>query len=428
MLLKRKIENDSELTTTMTSRSPSELAERARGSVSKKSLVTTETLLRRFLFDTPIIEYLNEKEQPHYLFRNAKYGIKIISPDNSEIHKKHKFTDDGLNYLLFTDEKVLYLSGQEDGDESIKIQYENISNFRELDSRFHSTIKITMNSDKSYVYKADKNSHEITDAVDYGRMVLSDYSDTDISPKSPVPEKQSQDSTNDSRESKSSHKKKIEMLINNAMSDTVSKKRLCERNSFILNQLGEEEQPHFIFSGNTTEGFKIKDGSSTEEYKAKMTRPDLHAAAFRTVITNQRIMMLLIRGGTLNHTWDLDYSEITSVGLDNTIQGQRFRFDTAGRKYIADVSTSLSDIYKGTQSSEQLTEARDYIRKKITQGNSSGSERGNANESQHGQSSEDKNEEIPAIEKLERLQELHEKGAISKGEFEDKKGDLLDEI
>jgi hypothetical protein len=71
----------------------------------------------------------------------------------------------------------------------------------------------------------------------------------------------------------------------------------------------------------------------------------------------------------------------------------------------------------GPEGAEIMQESMDFVQEKIKERNQS-EEDGSGSEA----------ESVPPIERLERLKELHEKGAVSDEEFEEKKEELLDEI
>jgi len=446
-----------------------QLADQAEGdSVTAKRLSITSagTFKFDYLKDDPVIDYLNENESPHYFFHNISKGIEC---NESKAGNNSNFA----SLFVLTDERLLLFADGAKGEEIPLSAIRNVETKKSI-----LVYKISLNTVcheyNFYVNSADYKFVELencakyieehlgSDGGDPHQESMSDKSTKAVEldgveplwnkGKSPKDNEQSsnaleekddtksfsdrveeiqQERSGDEDKSNTNDDGKIQTLVEGAKSPSVNEKRLKERNKAIFKELDVNEQPHFIFSGNTTRGFKIKDGSSEKEYVAGMLRPDLHFASFRTILTDKRVILLIIRGGELSNRWDLDYSLITGVSVQVTNRYRQIQFDTAGRKYIVDVSDSLTDFYKGRQSRNQLKLARRFIRKKMkTDGTPENQETADPTP-ENQDTDQDVDEDIKhtsALEKLERLQKLHEKGALSDQEFEDKKSDLLEEI
>jgi hypothetical protein len=108
----------------MTNRSAEELAQSAAGNIKEKNLTSTGGVLSNFLYDGPIIDYINKNEQPHYIFKNTGKGFRITNPSDDEKTPHHNIS--GRCYLVITDSRILYLAGVGGEDESIIIPYEKV--------------------------------------------------------------------------------------------------------------------------------------------------------------------------------------------------------------------------------------------------------------------------------------------------------------
>jgi len=397
----------------VSSKSAEELAEQAKGSIEKKDLVKTKRFFNNTLYDSPLITYIRDNEQPHYIFANSgEYsGMKVFYPAGDEF--KHEV--DGYVYFMVTNQRVIYVAGKKEGDVYASFPLSSIEIIGSTGT-LNKKLKMKTVDEMIYVFSVGNNFSEISDAADYVRQTASDVETQQETIENEIFTRQNSD--NESTES-GAYSERIQDITSNAISRTVNKKRLKERDSVIINKINNNEQPHFIFSGATSRGFEIREGSSTEEYSSGMLRPDLLVAAFRTVITDNRVILLIIRREGISHKWDLNYSTISGVGTNIAESYYKLEFDTTGRTYIADVSESITDVYKGRQPSEEIEKAREYVRKKINS---------EADDTTISEDTTSNDSEIPPIEKLERLQELNDKGAISDEEFEKKKTKLLDEI
>lgn len=107
-------------------KSADELAKSAEGNIKKKHLTETGGIINTYLYDSPIIEHLDEDEQPEYIFKHDTKGFRVTKETGDEKTPHHNSTD-GRRYLLVTSHRVLYIAGVDDGDESMVFPYEKIA-------------------------------------------------------------------------------------------------------------------------------------------------------------------------------------------------------------------------------------------------------------------------------------------------------------
>lgn len=108
----------------MGNKSPEELANNSKGNVEVKNLTKTGHVLSTYLYDSPLIGYLNKGEQPEYIFSSSKAGYEVIDPNGD---KREQSDVDGKSYILLTDSRIIYVSGKKEGDEKISLAYEDIT-------------------------------------------------------------------------------------------------------------------------------------------------------------------------------------------------------------------------------------------------------------------------------------------------------------
>jgi len=120
------------------------------------------------------------------------------------------------------------------------------------------------------------------------------------------------------------------------------------------------------------------------------------------MITDEKIVMFAESMASKTSQYTITYSDIIGVSLQRRMTSQ-IRLETAGHSYKVSVAASDPEI---------ANQAVDYIR-----------QRKNEIDSVEAAPNEE-----TALDKLERLADLNERGLISEAEFEDKKDSLMDEI
>lgn len=146
-----------------------ELSKRAEGDVKAKTLSKTEGIIFTYLYDKPLQDYFQEKEQPEYVFKNNSRGFKIIS-EESTVRTPHHDGAEGDRYLLFTDQRVIYVAGVKEGDEYAAFPYKAFSKVEVL----HKT-SILLHGRDGTTYKfspAAKFGTAMKNAVDYANKKI----------------------------------------------------------------------------------------------------------------------------------------------------------------------------------------------------------------------------------------------------------------
>lgn len=146
--------------------SANQLVSQSRGTLQIQDIIETGSLTDTYLFDRPLIEYIQPDEQPEYLFRNDSRGFRITHADGTEETPHHDWNSSwarGHRHLLVTDRRLLYVVGSKDGDEFREFPHDAISDIKGGGSelRFRDT------SGTEYKFVAGKNAHEASDAVHY---------------------------------------------------------------------------------------------------------------------------------------------------------------------------------------------------------------------------------------------------------------------
>lgn len=156
--------------------SAEKLVEQAEGSMKPKHLKKTGGIIDTYLYTQPLIEYLEPNEQPEYYFKHYNKGLKIINNKNVSQTPHHTGTEGG-RYLLITNQRVLYVAGRPDGDETSEFPYERLSSVEISSSLGKKKIIFEDAEGITYHYATNKYVNQISDAVDYIRQRIKDESD-----------------------------------------------------------------------------------------------------------------------------------------------------------------------------------------------------------------------------------------------------------
>jgi len=145
-------------------------ANQARGGISERDLTSTGNPLRKFLFDKPLIEYLEDTEQPHYLFRNDSRGFRVVTPDGDEEtphHYWHSIWTRGHRHLLVTDRRLLYIVGSKGGDDIAEFNYDDITTVTGNQGILTSTLTFTDTDGREFTFAARKGKYGVAEAAEY---------------------------------------------------------------------------------------------------------------------------------------------------------------------------------------------------------------------------------------------------------------------
>jgi hypothetical protein len=100
-----------------------DIAENAAGSFDAR--VLTEN--NGGLFEKDLIEYLEKGEQPEYIFKPPRMGFRVVSSGMGDGAPQHDATASGSCFLMITDQRVLYVAGVDDHDETQRFEFEQLS-------------------------------------------------------------------------------------------------------------------------------------------------------------------------------------------------------------------------------------------------------------------------------------------------------------
>lgn len=125
--------------------------------------------------------------------------------------------------------------------------------------------------------------------------------------------------------------------------------------------------------------------------------------ATRTAATDKRIVVKMSKGLFGSESLSVRYNQVTAVDLHHGLSGTSINIDTPSQSY---------GIGIGQISKKEARDMADFIRQKIMEEEQSVS----------------LNQGIDPLEKIEKLQELKQSGAITDEEFTEKKKDLLEDV
>jgi hypothetical protein len=147
--------------------SADELADRATGPIKPRRLTKTSGILQTYLSDQNLKSYLRPSEQPEFIFKHNFAGFRITSADGSE-STPHHWSGGGRNYLLITNQRVLYVTSTGSQDNTIEFQFDNIEDVS-VSEGFRGRITFTIRGGKSYSFVSDLSNGAVSNAAEYIR-------------------------------------------------------------------------------------------------------------------------------------------------------------------------------------------------------------------------------------------------------------------
>jgi len=145
----------------MPNQSPDELVEASVGNINAKNLTKDSGLVFTYLYDGPLIEHLEDNEQPEYIFSNETKGYRITEPDGNE-RTPHHNSSEGKRYLLITNYRLLYVAGCKNGDESIEHVYDEVA---EVENVEISNIQFRTTDGNTYKFAQNGAARQTVDAA-----------------------------------------------------------------------------------------------------------------------------------------------------------------------------------------------------------------------------------------------------------------------
>jgi len=145
-------------------RSPSQIVSQAQGSFSENILTKTSGRL----IDQQLVEYLRTNEYLAYVFWHQYKGLRITQPDGTEKTPHHDSTTTGSRFLLITDQRICYVAGLDERDESRSFDYDQISAVEATNNIATQWITFTMDDGTKYRF-AETGTHasDVSDAAEY---------------------------------------------------------------------------------------------------------------------------------------------------------------------------------------------------------------------------------------------------------------------
>lgn len=145
-------------------RSAKKIAKEAEGNIKSKHLTKDSGMASTYLYDGPLVTHLENGEQPEYILSCRNLGYRITEPNGNEKTPHHN-EGEGKKYLLATDQRVLYVAGREDGDESIEHNYSQITDVKAVGA---GNLQFLTDSGTEYKFAAGGTAtSEVNEVVDY---------------------------------------------------------------------------------------------------------------------------------------------------------------------------------------------------------------------------------------------------------------------
>jgi hypothetical protein len=181
--------------------------------------------------------------------------------------------------------------------------------------------------------------------------------------------------------------------------DYVTEKRVAKVEEILDN----DENVHYLTRGSTVDVEGSQAGGSL--FGDDRSRKSGTKGYVRAAYTQKRVVIKIPQWmGSDERT--IPYRNITSVDLDTGMVNKRVTLQTPGQTYHIEAHEPGKD---------EVREVTKFVRNKIKESQSSSD------------NSTQKSEDDP-LDQLDKLKDLHEKGAITDEEFEEKKEGLLDKI
>jgi len=343
------------------------------------------------LNDAPLIDYLREDEQPHYIIsQQQKSGIRVTNGEDIDPDGKYR------TMMTVTDQRVLFTAGGKNGDTVASVSLDDIT---EVETRKSTgghgpdRVSVTVNTaDGSYTFGrimtgavvniggAASDEDEVQGAVDYiSEQANATVGETVNNPKS------------------------VEKANQHISESESAEYVTTERVEKISEVLDDDETVHYLTRGSTVD----VEGSSAGEslFGDDRSRKSGTKGYVRTAITDKRVVVKVPQW-LGNDERSVPYENITSVDLDTGLVNKRISLQTPGQTYHIEAHEPGKDLVR---------DAIRFIREQSTQSNEE-------TVVVEGQSEPD------PTEQLKNLKELHDQGVLSDEEFEDKKQSLLEKL
>jgi hypothetical protein len=174
----------------------------------------------------------------------------------------------------------------------------------------------------------------------------------------------------------------------------------------LVDLLTADEQPHHLLSGTIVD---VVRGAGEEARRSRRTAPP--DGAVHAVLTDRRLLVAVSYGERVT-TETASLSELADATVQAAGADTRLRLRTADGSY---------DVYPDDRAAAEAAAA--YVRERAGASDDAG-----ADAAAGGATDADTGTVADPLERLERLADLHERGALTDAEFEAKKSELLEDI
>ncbi|WP_218779117.1 PH domain-containing protein [Halobacterium hubeiense] len=351
--------------------------------------MTTKRIESDYLQVKPLIEVLEEDEQPQHFFFNINKGIQ---KDGEAVGDG--VTNENRSLCLVTDQRVLLFAN---GNEGMSIPYTTVKAAKSKSGLTKAKLTIVTNAAEYEMY-VSQNKDELDNAADYIQSQVNAADETDeATGLETIPDFKRIWDESDDEESLSLNER--QPASDEPRGDYVTTERLKK----IVDILDNDEVVHFLTRGSTVdvEG----SGAGDSLFGDDRSRKSGTRGYVRAVVTDRRVAVKVPQF-LGNDERSVPYSNITSVDLDTGLVNKRLTLQTPGQTYHIEAQEPGKD---------ELRDITRFIRGKISEAN------------QPDVVQADSSDPEP-LEQLEKLKDLHDQGVVSDEEFEDKKSDLLDKI
>jgi hypothetical protein len=356
----------------------------------------------RYLHSYPLVDYLNDDEQPHFVLAARDKTVSTEGPDAPAPPTKQ---GTGMVMHMVTNERWLVVAANQNGDQWLGIPLDDINGVS--------------------VEKGGARPHEVSlSAPTYGMVapIANIYDDDDIEA---VHSWLVQFTDADGTGYKRGWLDGLDSQGVDAQGSTAAPPSAAGDRSTLANPgahmdaqpqgswvtpervakmgdtLDPDEQVHYMFKGGTID---VQGASSGESIFGNDRDRKSSLKGIYTAITDKRVVIHIPQflGDDERH---LPYSSIVGCDIDTGLVAQRVSFQTKGPTYHIQAQGVEKD---------ELREATRFVRDKAEEANQTVVQA--------------EGSDPDPTEQLKNIKELHEQGALSDAEFERKKQDLLDKI
>lgn len=376
------------------------VANAVHGSVTAARLTELQPDGRQYLTTYPLVEYLRDGEQPHFVLESPGEPVEVEGPDAPSPPVND---GSGLTVHMVTDMWWLTVAANREEDQWVGIPLSDINGVS-VGKRDDGSFDVSVSSE-TYGITAHVAAPHGASTVNHLRKWLLAHSDAtgtyrrawaDPSGQSTAASTAAANSTpsvpDSSPRSASGH------MDADPQGAWVTPARIAKMGHTLDD---DDEVVHYMFKGGTIDVEGSTSGTSL--FGNDRDRKSAIKGIY-TAVTDQRVV-IHIPQFTGNDERHVPYSSVVSCDLDTGLVAKRLSLQTKGPTYHIQVNEP---------GREELREAIRFIRDKAEDANKTVVQG-------------DESEPDPT-EQLKNIKELHEQGVLTDAEFEEKKQRLLDKI